>query len=161
MFVLLLLPALCAALTPLSNRTVPTPGLHVPVRVRRFVHRHSCVGLENEQANESAADVIGCAEEEAVPFEHLLTPSMMWCNDKTCLSEFGKPFEVHFIRCTPHHCTVRLHCAEALEHIKYAGLLTIVAVVVLLLIPAFLPALLPQMLVSFEQRRAALRIKLS
>lgn len=161
MFALLLAVALCAAETPLSNRSMPTPGLHVPVRVRRFVHRHSCVGLESEQANESAADVIGCAEAEAVPFEHLLTPSMMWCNDKTCLSEFGKPYEVHYIRCSPYHCTVRLHCGEALEHIKYAGLLTIVAVVVLLLIPTFLPSVLPQALVAFERRRAALRTKLS
>lgn len=136
----------------------------VPIRVRRFVHRHSCIGLEAEESADAGSqpfDVIGCAEEHAAPFEHMLTPSMLWCNDKNCLSEFADVYEVHTIRCTPSHCNVLLHCEDALEHIKYASLLSVIAIFLLLTAPLWLSAWLPPILTAIEQRRAAMRDKIS
>lgn len=108
-----------------------------PVRVRRFVHRHACIGIEDETDN-GAPDTIGCAEESAAPFEHVLTPPMLWCNDRDCISAFNLTFPVHSIRCSPFNCTVLLHCADAFEQIKYASMLTLCGIVLLLAAPCYL-----------------------
>ena len=107
-----------------------------PFRVRRFVHRHSCAGIDG--SDNVAEDSIGCAEENTVQFEHVLTPTMLWCNDRDCVSEFNSTFPVHSIRCSPFNCTVLLHCAEAFEQLKYASLLTLCGVVALVAIPSLL-----------------------
>lgn len=135
---LLLLLILCAAAQfDYEKRGIPALNVDnetVPVRVRRFVHRHSCVGIDGE-----AADNIGCIEPHAATFEHMITPSAMWCNDKDCTSEFNETFVVHSIRCTPQRCAVLLHCEEALEHIKYACLLTLASIAVLIGSSIYLP----------------------
>lgn len=105
----------------------------VPVRVRRFVHRHSCVGLDGE-----GGDKIGCAEADAAMFEHMLTPPQLWCNARDCVSDFNKTFEVHAIACTPQRCTVTLHCSRALEDVKYTVLLSLVAIVMLMCAPLYI-----------------------
>lgn len=129
------LAAVAACAYANEMRGVPTIGdnVTVPVRVRRFVHRHACVGVDGD-----GGDTIGCAEAHAATFEHMLTPSQLWCNERDCLSDFNKTFTVHSIACTPLRCAVLLHCSEALEAVKHSVLLTLVAIVVLIFAPLYL-----------------------
>jgi len=120
---------------PTIERADATPHSHA----RRFVHRHSHLGIDGD-----AADAIGCAEAHAAPFEHMLTPSMLWCNNADCLSEFNSTYALHSIECTPARCHVLLHCADEIERIKWASLMTLGALIALIVLPLWLnvPALL-------------------
>ncbi len=130
---LLFLNAVAAAEADVRELSRESSNLSMaPVRVRRFVHRHSCVGLDGE-----GGDRIGCAEADAAMFEHMLTPPQLWCNERDCVSDFNKTFEVHSIACTPQRCTVTLHCGGALEDVKYTVLLSLVAIVVLMCAPLY------------------------
>lgn len=119
-----------------SDRVVANvrPGHETtPLRLRRFVHRHACVGIDGVDGD--SGDSIACSTSTAAAFDHVLTPSKLWCNNVTCISEFNETFEVHTIVCTPHSCAVTLHCEEALEQIKYALLFTLASIFVFAALP--------------------------
>jgi hypothetical protein len=118
---------------PSTVTTRPHPSLEnatpiAPIRVRRFVHRHSCVGVDDADGGDS----IGCAESELVPFEHMIVPTMLWCDSQVCTTEFNETYSVHEISCTPRSCSVRIHCAESLVDIKRAGLATLGSVILII-----------------------------
>ena len=132
-----------------ENRGVPRVNLSMPVstvRPRRYVHRRSCVGIVRNHS-----DTIRCVEAQASMFEHMVTPSSMWCNEHDCESDFNEVFVVHSIVCTPVNCTVLFHCAEALENIEHACLLTVLAIVIIAISPLYLP--FARIKAAWESRR--------
>jgi hypothetical protein len=102
---------------------------------RRFVHRHEQIGV-----GAGGADHIGCAEAHAMQFEQMLTPPVLWCDATNCLSEFDVVYRVHSIDCDAESCTVLLHCAAELERIKWASLMTLAALFLLIAMPFFCSA---------------------
>lgn len=100
----------------------------------RFIHRHACYGADD--AVEEGVDTIGCAESEAAMFEHTLTPSMLWCNVTHCQSRFGDQLDVHAIDCDVQRCRVLVHCVNQFSGLKYAAVLTALALVAFIAVVA-------------------------
>lgn len=119
--------------------------------VRRYVHRHEHIGVDADNA-----DHIGCVEIHAKPFEHMLTPSALWCDAETCLSEFDVSYPVHSIDCDAKRCVVMLHCADELERIKWASLATLAALFCLIVLPFFGSARAVRTAVDSQRRDAAI-----
>ena len=97
---------------------------------RQFVHRHAPVGIDSDG---EAGDAIACAEKRTRIFA--LTPNALWCNEHDCISEFNHTYDVHSIECTDDNCRVTILCADSIESIKHACLLTLGTIALLFAFP--------------------------
>jgi hypothetical protein len=96
--------------------------------IRRFVHRHAGVGAVGGGVDHT--DAIACVEESVHRFA--LTPEQLWCNKFDCINEFNRTYELHRLDCSEPDCRVLIHCADSIEDIEYACLLTVLAIAILL-----------------------------
>lgn len=102
--------------------------VHVPARVRR---RESEMGDTNVHYDDIQCSGTGV-------FDQLLTPPPeLWCNNDDCLDAFGNVFTVHTIDCDSDACDVQVHCNRQLDAIRYACMLTFLAVLVMIAFATF------------------------
>ena len=87
----------------------------------RLVHRRAHASSED-------GDTIGCAEKDAMFFEHVLTPAMLWCNTTHCQPRLGATLEVHSIDCNAQRCHVQVHCEERFGDLKQAIVFTVIVI---------------------------------
>lgn len=80
-----------------------------------FVHRRPCTGTEYVSA---PSDDISCNEPELKPFEHAVTPNMLWCNASGCVTQFGEHYSLHSLECDGGRCEAVLHCRSILRMIQ-------------------------------------------
>ena len=84
----------------------------------RFVYRRRC----SSEMETDDTDRIGCAERYAIPFEEMLTPPKLLCNETYCETTLGTRFDVYKFECTAQRCVVLVRCATQYTSVKRAVL---------------------------------------